>query len=802
MITPYPYQRDIIETLIPELEEHGKALMVMASGTGKSITSALIAKTILNESQRVLFLCHNNDILRHAVEEFRKVFPGQPMGIWTGEEKARLTSRFWFASFQSMLKWKEALYPHEFDMLIVDEGHHSQAETYKEVITFFKPEYLLGMTATPDRMDGRDIREIFGDEREEATLLLPEAIAKQYVTHVIYKLMTIGSLSRKALRKLAKEVYEQGRRLSIKQINETIFIESRDDEIVKAILEHQGQGIVFCESILHAENFQKHLPGSEVYHSKQSTKKNRRALNTFKKGKLRFLLTVDKFNEGIDIPDAELVIFLRSTDSETIFLQQLGRGLRKSPNKSSVTILDFVANVERLEYVKQLLERVQVLSKVPLERNPLYFDGAGLTFDITEEIIDILDVLKRIQTPLYETYEEASRAALALGIKTKTEYKHRYKEDPRLPCDPRQRYSNDWNGWPHFLGKKVTEFYPTLEEASKAAKALGIKTWDEYKLRYKEDPHLPCKPERSYSNDWQGMPQFLGREVTELYPTLEEASKAAQALGIKTVTEYRRRYKEDPHLPCKPERSYSNDWISWPHFLRTGTGFYPTLEEASKAAQALGIKTQREYKILYKEDPCLPSSPRQFYSIDWKSMPHFLGTGFYPTLEEASKAAQALGIKTVTEYKHRYKEDPHLPSGPHQFYSNDWKSWPHFLGKKVTEFYPALEEASKAAKALGIKTWDEYKLRYKEDPRLPSNPSRFYSNDWQGMPQFLGREVAGLYPTLEEASKAAQALGIKTKTEYKHRYKEDPRLPSTPRQRYSNDWKSWPHFLGTKKEKS
>lgn len=180
---------------------------------------------------------------------------------------------------------------------------------------------------------------------------------------------------------------------------------------------------------------------------------------------------------------------------------------------------------------------------------------------------------------------------------------------------------------------------------------------------------------------------------------------------------------------------------------------------------------------------------------------------FYPTLTEASAAVERLGIKTYKEYvgkdgrKPRYKEDPRLPCSPQDIYT-DWVDWETFFGTKP---YETLAEASIAARKLGIKTREEYmqngsKPRYKEDPRLLSNPNTFYA-DWVDWETYLGTKQ---YATLAEASAAARKLGIKTSAEYngknknKPRYKEDPKLPSSPRTFYE-DWAGWPAFLGPKK---
>ena len=413
---------------------------------------------------------------------------------------------------------------------------------------------------------------------------------------------------------------------------------------------------------------------------------------------------------------------------------------------------------------------------------------------------------------LYSTLEEASHAAQALGIMVKTEYNKRYKEDPRLPSNPQCIYVDKWQSWPIFLGQydRIKNYYSTLEEASRAAQTLGIMISIEYNKRYKEDPRLPREPQRVYADKWQNWLIFLGQydRIKNFYSTLEEAAHAAQALNITTVTEYSKRYKEDRGLPNSPQSVYADEWQSWPIFLGQYDrikNLYSTLEEASHAAQALGIMVKTEYNKRYKEDPRLPSNPLRIYVDKWQSWPIFLGQynrrkHHYATLEEASRAAQALNITTVAEYNKRYKEDPRLPSNPQRVYADEWQNWPVFLGQyeRIKNFYSTLEEASHAAQTLNITTVTEYSKRYKEDPRLPSNPQRVYADEWQSLPIFLGQydRIKNLYSTLEEASRAAQALNITTATEYNKRYKEDRGLPSEPKRTYVDEWQNWSVFLG------
>jgi len=406
MVKLFDYQKVALGALVKWFHTHSIALVVMATGLGKSIVAAFWAKYLIEKKgMRGLFLCHDNFILEQNMAEFKKVMNGEGrFGVFHGKEKEYGEVDVLFASFQTFKDWRKAFFKDEFDFLIVDESHHSQAKTYKKVINYFKPKYLLGVTATPDRMDEKDIRDIFGDEVIDYSL--EEAIGRGWLTNVIYHVIS-DNLNTKALKKIVADVLEKGKKISIKQLNETIFIDKRDEEVA-SIIESYNPGfkkktIIFCENIDHAENFSQFIPGSRTCHSKNSDKANRRVLNDFRDGKLTCVLSVDKFNEGIDVPNAEVIVFLRSTDSKRIFLQQFGRGLRKILGKENVIVLDFVANYERVAMVQQLGERIKKITGdlYDLTKEKLQVSGKAFSFNFTDLQLDVLEVIRKIQTKVY-----------------------------------------------------------------------------------------------------------------------------------------------------------------------------------------------------------------------------------------------------------------------------------------------------------------------------------------------------------------------------------------------------------------
>ena len=395
MIQLYDYQDNSVNQLNERFTTEPRALMVMASGLGKTITSAAWTKQHVQRG-RGLFLCHENYILEQALGEYRKVLGQQvSLGLFHGFQKDFNETHVLFASLQSMREWHQAFLPHEFYYVIVDESHHGQAPSYKEVIQYFKPTYLLGMTATPDRMDQKNIREIFGEE--VVNIPLEYAIGQEWLTPVEYHLIS-DNLNTYAFRRLVEQATKTKKRVSMKQLNETIFVQARDEKVAEIVLSHQRKGIIFCESILHAEHLQQFFPDSQVYHSRCTPKENRTTLEAFRNGNLQNILVIDKFNEGIDIPDTELIAFMRCTDSKTVFTQQLGRGLRKKEGKDNVIVLDFVANAHRVAVVQDMAQDIARNAVRPeIERDLLYISGKGFHFNFSKEQVDILDIIERMK---------------------------------------------------------------------------------------------------------------------------------------------------------------------------------------------------------------------------------------------------------------------------------------------------------------------------------------------------------------------------------------------------------------------
>ncbi len=315
-----------------------RALVVAAAGSGKTYLAAFDAYNF--NPSRLLYVVHEGSILKKSLETFQDVFGSNiTYGIFNGESK-ETDADFVFATNISMSKSLELFSKKEFDYIIIDECHHATAGTYKKIISYFEPEFLLGLTATPERMDNQDVFDLF-DKNVPYELRLRDAIKNDLVVPFHYQGIR-DTLVNYGLSKTEE------RRLIAQLANE-----EHCDFICENIEKYRTNGklkaIAFCRNVTHARIMSEVI--GEHYHTAYLTGKNDigeriRAYNDLQddNSELEILFTVDILNEGVDIPGINMVLFLRPTESSTIFIQQLGRGLRKYPNKDYVTVLDFIGN--------------------------------------------------------------------------------------------------------------------------------------------------------------------------------------------------------------------------------------------------------------------------------------------------------------------------------------------------------------------------------------------------------------------------------------------------------------------------
>lgn len=352
---PHYYQKEILEKLQVEREVYGRMnnLIVAATGVGKTVISAFDYKRFkLNykHSSRLLFVAHREEILIQSRDTFRAILKDANFGDLLVGNHSPSSIDHLFISIQSFNSKKlyEKTTNDFYDFIIVDEFHHAAAESYQKLLNFYKPKILLGLTATPERMDGKSILTYF-DYTIAAEMRLPEAINQKFLSPFQYFCVTdTVDLSRL---KWSRKGYD------LKELeNVYTYNDVRSNHIVKSIEKYvadldETKGIGFCVSVEHAKYISHFfntvgIP-SVALHGNIDNELRKEARHRLISGEIKFIFVVDLYNEGIDIPEVNTVLFLRPTESLTVFLQQLGRGLRLSDGKECLTVLDFIGQAHK-----------------------------------------------------------------------------------------------------------------------------------------------------------------------------------------------------------------------------------------------------------------------------------------------------------------------------------------------------------------------------------------------------------------------------------------------------------------------
>ena len=349
-IKPFPFQKEILERLQAErtIHNHYKNLIVAATGTGKTVISAFDFRQFrekINPHARLLFVAHREEILKQSLYTFRGILKDQNFGDLSiaGKIPAQIDHVFMSIQTFNSTEFSKRTSPDHYDFIIVDEFHHAAAASYKHLLSFYQPKILLGLTATPERMDNLDIKGYF-DGRIAAEIRLTEAIGRNLLAPFHY----FG---------VADSVHLDDVEWSRGRYNQSILSkrytgnDTRAGLIADSLKRYVTEideiiGLGFCVSIEHAKymaDIFTRIGIPSVSLSSESEDEMRRTVrNRLRTKEIRFIFVVDLYNEGVDIPEINTILFLRPTESMTVFLQQLGRGLRLCEGKECLTVLDFV----------------------------------------------------------------------------------------------------------------------------------------------------------------------------------------------------------------------------------------------------------------------------------------------------------------------------------------------------------------------------------------------------------------------------------------------------------------------------
>ncbi len=354
-IRPFPFQQEILDKLQAERQFLGrnKNLVVAATGTGKTVIAAFDYKSFCEKNpsgkNRLIFIAHREEILVQAIDTFKAVLKDYNFGsLYVGKNKPDSMDHL-FISIQTFnsQKFYEKTPEDFYDFIVLDETHHASAESYQPLFSHYKPKVFLGLTATPERSDGISVERYF-DNHISAEIRLPEAIEMKLLSPFQYFGITDsvdlkniiwkrGGYDDNELDRLyVSDVRSAGQRASLIVASVRKYI---------ADMEHT-KGLGFCVSIEHAkfmaESFNRAGISSRYLTSFSPDDLRKNAKEMLRTGEIKFIFVVDIYNEGVDIPEVNTVLFLRPTKSLTVFIQQLGRGLRLSPGKDCLTVLDFI----------------------------------------------------------------------------------------------------------------------------------------------------------------------------------------------------------------------------------------------------------------------------------------------------------------------------------------------------------------------------------------------------------------------------------------------------------------------------
>lgn len=349
-VRPYPYQQEMLEALDVERNVHHRHrnLVVAATGTGKTVVAALdyrgLCDATTGRRPRLLFVAHRREILEQSLRTYREVLGDADFGeLYVGGARPERW-RHVFASVQSLHSYGVANLPVDaFDVVVIDEFHHAEAPTYQRLIDRLEPQELLGLTATPERADGLDVRRFF-DGRTAVELRLWDALGADLLCPFHYFTVADGTDLRRVT--WSRGRYDEQELSSIYTGNTAraqIVLKQLQDKVVDP---RAMRALGFCVGVSHAEFMaaaftSAGIPAKAVSGDTPQPEREQ-ALRDLRDRRVNALFGADLFNEGLDLPDVDTVLFLRPTESATIFLQQLGRGLRRTRDKAVLTVLDFV----------------------------------------------------------------------------------------------------------------------------------------------------------------------------------------------------------------------------------------------------------------------------------------------------------------------------------------------------------------------------------------------------------------------------------------------------------------------------
>lgn len=393
-----PYQDEIVAKAKSIFLSNGRrAFYIVATGLGKTVIAARITDFLWNQGcRRILVLCHAQDLALQLEQSFwselskevptRVFFAGTPPLVYEGIN---------FGLYQTFQGYLSGIIESDFDAVIVDEAHHALASGFRTCIEHLQPRFLVGMTATPWRGDGKSVVDVFGEPISTVSLI--DGMSQGYLSQVDYRLFC-DNIDWRMISELSKSNY------TIKDLNKRLFLPQRDDAIISEIKKvaaevRKPRVIIFSPSVEHGKLFADMLSLAGIFCvalSGVEKIERRNRLLDFTSDKYSAVTAVDLLNEGIDVPDVNILVFMRATHSRRIFVQQLGRGLRLYDGKERVVVLDFVSDIRRIADVIKLDAEGRNKAKGPetlfLRKGFVSFNDIKAQQFMTAWLADVADI--------------------------------------------------------------------------------------------------------------------------------------------------------------------------------------------------------------------------------------------------------------------------------------------------------------------------------------------------------------------------------------------------------------------------
>lgn len=409
-VRPYPHQTQMLESLDVERKVHHRHrnLIVAATGTGKTVVAALDYKWLSLEAGRrpkLLFVAHRREILQQSMRTYREVLADPEFGeLYVGGARPERGDVV-FASVQSLTAYGVGNIPAgAYEVVVIDEFHHAEARTYRRILDHLAPRELLGLTATPERGDGVDVRDFF-DGRTAAELRLWDALSADLLTPFHYFGVADGTdLQHVDWRAGAYDTATLSNLYTGNEVRARIVLKTVEDKIADL---SAMKAIGFCVSVAHADYMTRVFTAAGIPSAKitgdTAAEARDGAIADLRSGRVAAIFAVDVFNEGVDIPAINTVLFLRPTESSTVFLQQLGRGLRTAPGKAVLTALDFVGHHRKEFRFDQRYRALTGSTRVQLVRDieqgfPFLPAGAQIVLDRQTQDLVLAHIKSQIGT--------------------------------------------------------------------------------------------------------------------------------------------------------------------------------------------------------------------------------------------------------------------------------------------------------------------------------------------------------------------------------------------------------------------